>query len=333
MRGCLLPARLVAGVLALLLLLSACSNILPRSALPGGLTERVELTDTPFFAQQRYQCGPAALAMALGQRGVAVSPEALVAKVYLPGREGSVAPEMVATARSFGMLVYELPPSLDALLHELAAGNPVLVLQNLGLSWLPKWHYAVAVGYELERQQIVLRSGVTERRMISLALFDRTWQRANRWGITLLPPGRLPATDGTFNYFKGAYALEQTQQLEAALTAYRAGSERWPSSQPLWLAQANLEYRLGDYPAAGQTLRIALRHHPRAAPLWNHLAYPLAMQGCREVALSAIACALALALAPGETAYAQSQQEITAMPSAPGASCLPLACPAVSTLP
>jgi tetratricopeptide (TPR) repeat protein len=293
--------------------------------------ERVELSDTPFFAQQRYQCGPAALAMTLGQRGVAVNPEALVAKVYLPGREGSVAPEMIAAARSYGMLAYELPPSLDALLQELAAGNPVLVLQNLGLSWLPKWHYAVAVGYELERQQIILRSGVTERYPLSLALFDRTWQRAKRWGITLLPPGRLPATDGAFNYLKAAYALEQTQQLEAALTAYRAGSERWPSSQPLWLAQANLEYRLGDYPAAEQSLRTGISHQPLAAPLWNNLAYPLVMQGCREVALSAIACALALA--PGESAYAQSQQEITAMPSAPGASCLPLACPAVATPP
>lgn len=330
MRCCLLPARLVAGLLSLLLL-SACSHILPRSALPVGLPERVELTDTPFFAQQRYQCGPAALAMALGQRGVAVSPDALVARVYLPARQGSVAPEMVATARSYGMVVYELPPSLDALLHELAAGNPVLVLQNLGLGWLPKWHYAVAVGYELESQQIILRSGTTERYSLSLALFDRTWQRARRWGITLLRPGSLPATDDTLSYFKAAYALEQTQQPGAALAAYRSGSRRWPSSQPLWLAQANLEYRQGEYLAAEQTLRAALSHHPRAAALWNNLAYPLAAQGCHEVAMSAIACALELA--PGEAVYLQSQQELAAMPSVPGASCPPLVCPALATPP
>jgi hypothetical protein len=329
MAGCRLPAPLVAGLLPLLLLLSACSHTLPRSALPPGLPGAVELADTPFFAQQRYQCGPAALAMALGQRGVAVSPDELVAKVYLPARQGSVAPEMIATARGYGMLVYELPPSLDALLHELAAGNPVLVLQNLGLEWLPKWHYAVVVGYALTNQQLILRSGLRERHQVSMALFERTWQRAGRWGITLLRPGELPATDGHFSYLKAAYALEQTGQTAAALTSYRAGSGRWPDAPSLWLAQANLEYQQGDYPAAEQSLRTGLSHHPLAAPLWNNLAYALARQGCRATALTALSCATLLA--PGEEGYEQSRQEIAVMaPSGgeQGANCRPLACPA-----
>lgn len=324
-------ARLLAGVLFSLLLLSGCSQLLPRSALPLDLPERVELSDTPFFAQQRYQCGPASLAMVLGQRGVAVSPDELVAKVYLPQRQGSVAPEMIATARGYGMLVYELPLDLHALLREVAAGNPVLVLQNLGLEWLPKWHYAVAVGYDLSEQQLTLRSGLSERHWVSLALFDRTWLRAERWGITLLKPGSLPATDATFNYFKAAYALEQTQQPEAALAAYRSGSGRWPESLPLWLAQANLEYWQGDYPAAEQTLRAALKYHPAAASLWNNLAYPLAAQGCREEALAAVACAITLA--PAQAGYVESQQEIAVMSSRPGASCRPSVCPAASTPP
>jgi tetratricopeptide (TPR) repeat protein len=324
-----LRARLLAGVLFALLLLSGCSQILPRSSLPADLPERVELSDTPFFAQEQYQCGPASLAMVLGQRGVDVSPDELVAKVYLPEREGSVAPEMIAAARGYGMLVYELPPDLDALLREVAAGHPVLVLQNLGLSWLPKWHYSVAVGYDLSEQQLTLRSGLSERHRVSLALFDRTWLRAKRWGITLLRPGSLPATDATFNYFKAAYALEQTQQPEAALAAYRSGSRRWPESLPLGLAQANLEYRQGDYPAAEQSLRVALKYHSDAAALWNNLAYPLAAQGCREAALTALACAIALA--PAQAGYLESQHEIAVMPSSPGVNCHSPVCPVAPT--
>ncbi len=312
-------------MLFLLLQLSGCSHTLPRTTLPAGLPEQVELTETPFFAQQHYQCGPASLAMVLGQRGVAVNPEELTARVYLPERQGSVAPEMTATARSYGMLVYELPPTLDALLHEVAAGNPVLVLQNLGLPWLPKWHYAVVVGYELSNQQITLRSGTVERHQISLALFDRTWRRGNRWGVILLRPGSLPASDAHLNYLKAAYALEQTRQYAAALVAYRSGSERWPGELSFVLAQANLEYRLGDYSRAEETLREALGQHPLAAPLWNNIAYTLAQQGCRESALRAVSCAIALA--PAEEEYAQSHKEIMAMALTPGELCRPLRCP------
>lgn len=330
MLRCVNHTRLLAGVL-FLLWLSGCSHTLPRAALPTGLPEQVELSDTPFYAQERYQCGPASLAMALGQRGMVVSPEELVAKVYLPERQGSVAPEMVATARSYGMVVYELPPTLDALLREVAAGNPVLVLQNLGLSWLPKWHYAVVVGYELERQQLILRSGLTERHQISLALFDRTWQRGKRWGITLLRPEQLPASGDYFRYMKAAYALEQTGQYAAALSAYQSGSERWPGESVVWLAQANLHYRLGHYVESEKTLRSALGHHPQSPQLWNNLAYALAEQGCRESAFAAVVCAIQLA--PGEAGYVQSRGEIAMMAGRTSDPCVPVQCPSTTPTP
>ncbi|MCW8919808.1 MAG: PA2778 family cysteine peptidase [Gammaproteobacteria bacterium] len=330
----LTDARLLAGVLPVVLLLSACSQTLTRTTLPAELPQRVELAETPFYPQQRYQCGPAALAMALGQRGVAVGPDELVSRLYLPQRQGSVAPEMIATARGYGMVVYELSPSLDSLLREVAAGNPVVVLQNLGLAWLPKWHYAVVVGYDLERQQLVLRSGTTERHQPSLALFDRTWQRARRWGITLLQPGHLPASDDPLNYLKAAYALEQTQQPAAALAAYRGGSGRWPEVDLLWLAQANLEYGQGNYRGAEQSLRTGLAHHPLAAPLWNNLAYALAQQGCRAEALDAVACAMTLAPELAAPAYAESRGEISmmvgVMSGTPVARCRPISCPTES---
>lgn len=324
MSCCLRHARLLAGVL-LLVLLGGCSQLIPRETLPGDLPDVVELADTPFFAQERYQCGPAALAMVLGQRGLAVTPDELVARVYLPERQGSVAPEMVATARSYGMLVYELPPTLDALLREVAAGSPVLVLQNLGLSWLPKWHYAVVVGYDLGAQHITLRSGTIERHQVSLALFDRTWQRGKRWGITLLRPGELPAGSAHLNYMKGAYALEQTAQFDAALAAYHSACRRWPGETLSWLALANLQYLQGRYTEAADTLQLAIVHHPAAAQLWNNLGYALAGAGCGAVGLEAVECAIRLA--PEEVGYLQSREELAAQQRAVATECPVLSCP------
>ena len=52
----------------------------------------------------------------------------------------------------------------DALLAEpQASGNPVLVLQNLSLPWVPMWHSAVVICHDLARGEIILRSGTTER--------------------------------------------------------------------------------------------------------------------------------------------------------------------------
>ena len=103
--------------------------------------------------------------------GREATPETLLSQVYVPGRKGSLQAEMLAAARRHRLVAYTLAPRLADLLHEIAAGNPVLGLQNLGLDWVPRWHYAVAIGYDLEERQIVLRSGVTHRLAMSLDTF------------------------------------------------------------------------------------------------------------------------------------------------------------------
>ena len=58
------------------------------------------------------------------------------------------------------MVALRTAPRLADLLQEVAAGHPVIVLQNLGLEWIPVWHYSVVIGYDLSRGQLVLRSGL-----------------------------------------------------------------------------------------------------------------------------------------------------------------------------
>ena len=83
---CSIKARFLAGFLFLSSLLSGCAIILPQtSALkehrPAELPARAELTEVPFFPQEEYQCGPAALAMALNAAGLSVTPESLIEQV------------------------------------------------------------------------------------------------------------------------------------------------------------------------------------------------------------------------------------------------------------
>ena len=239
MRASRTPAA--AGVLVLAALAAGCASA-PVSELvsqpPAGLASRAEIERVPFFAQEDYQCGPASLAMVLRHAGRDATPEALVGQVYLPARQGALQAEMLATTRRQGLVAYVLAPRLGALLGEVAAGHPAVVLQNLALDWAPRWHYAVVIGYDLPARSIVLRSGTTRRLEMSLDTFERTWARGGHWAMLALEPGRVPAQVDEHRYLAALAALERVAP-SAARTGYAAALARWPGSAGAGLGLGN----------------------------------------------------------------------------------------------
>lgn len=282
-----------AGAALLLLWLAGCST-LSSSLRPGADLPPQAYAETPFFPQEIYHCGPAALAGALGAAGVAIQPEALAPQVYLPGREGSLQAELVAAARAQGRIAYLLAPSLETALREVAAGHPVLVLQNLGLSWYPRWHYALLIGYDLDERSVTLHSGAQRDYVTALATFERTWARAGRWGLVVLPPEVLPATAGELAYVGAAAALERSHPV-AAQTAYRTALARWPASLVAQLGLGNACYAQDDLTGAAQAFAAAAAAHPGSALAHNNLAHVLGRLGRREEALAAARRAVELA--------------------------------------
>jgi tetratricopeptide (TPR) repeat protein len=286
----------VAGVLLLLILLTGCASPQVRTLLehpPAALPPRAELAAVPFFPQQDYQCGPAALATALTHAGVSVSPEALVSQVYLPAREGSLQAEMLAATRRHGLLAYPLAPRLQDLLLEVSAGNPVIVLQNLSLAFAPIWHYAVVVGYDRESEEIILRSGTTRRLAMTLSTFERTWARSRHWAMVVLQPDRLASTAAEADHIAAAAALERSSPA-AAQRAYASALVRWPSNIVARLGLGNAAYAQGKLTEAETAYHQATLEHPQSGDAWNNLAQVRFELGRKNEALAAAQRAVAL---------------------------------------
>lgn len=273
---------LARGLLAVALLFaSGCaslqSNQLVRA--PGDLTQRTELKDVPFYPQEAYQCGPAALATVLNAAGASVTPEGLAPQVYLPERLGSLQLELMGATRQHGLIPYVLQPQLVDVLKEVEAGNPVLILQNLGVSWYPKWHYAVVVGFDLSQGEIILRSGPEARHVRSMQRFEHTWKRSGYWAMVTMPPERLPRTASEAQYIHAIVDFERVQRWHDATRAYETALTRWPHNLVGRIGLGNSRYAVGALSDAEAAYRQATRDHPDAAPAFNNLAQVLAEQG------------------------------------------------------
>lgn len=293
---------------------------------PDGLPPRAELEETPFFAQERYQCGPAALAMLLTEQGRAATPGELVDEVYVPARQGSLRPEMRAAIRARGLVAYPLEPEMKALLAEIAAGRPVLVMQNLGLSWYPRWHYAVAVGYDLPASEIVLRSGTIRRRVTELPNFERTWARSGHWAQVVVPPEETPATAEPLPWLAAVRELEETGHTAAARSGYRSATRKWPDESAAWMARGNAAYEADDAAEARRAFAAAVRLQPGAADHWNNYAYALAATGCGDAAVDAARCAVTLS--GGNEGTRATLDDLRGSDTASGDRCPIPACPA-----
>lgn len=302
--------RWMVGIV-IIMLLSACSSIsqthLLRKIAPN-IPPLNEITSVPFYPQRDYQCGPAALATIINFYKPQTTVEELIPLVYIPKLKGSLQVEMIAASRRFNRLTIQLDGKLESILKEVARGNPVLVMQNLGFETIPFWHYAVVVGYDLEKQDIILRSGEIKRYIRPFSVFERTWKRSDFWSVVMVPPGLMPVTATEDNYTKAAINFETSSAAKSSVQAYQTGIDRWPNNFILQMGLGNSAFATKDFTLAERAFLRATTLQPGTAEAWNNLSYALLLQGKQNEALDVIN--QALQLAPDNKDFISSKQDI-----------------------
>jgi hypothetical protein len=287
-------ARPRAGLLVFIaaLLLGGCAQLVPqtiglRSDWPAGVPQTVELTQVPFFPQEDYECGPAALATVLVNSGIGVTPEGLAKQVFLPARKGSLQVEMLAAPRSYGRVTYQLAPKYSDLLREVAAGNPVIVLHDAGM-FFTQWHYSVVNGFDYPSGTIYLRSGKDKRLEMPFTYFERTWIAGKYWAMVAMPPDRIPVTANENGWVNAVIAMARTAPVEASILGYRTALARWPDNVPAAIGLASMHHQRGEHAQALAVLRAAQQRNPQSAIVANNLAQVLSDSGKHAEALAAL---------------------------------------------
>lgn len=264
-----------------------------RLSLDDELPATVSALAFQHFDNPDFHCGPATLASILDFYQRPADFEHLSSQLILPGKGGTLQLDMDRVARQQGLVPYPVGDDFNELLLWLDRGHPVLLFENLGLSWAPKWHYSLLRGYDLERRMAVLSSGKHPYLEVSFHTLNNTWQRGGAWARVLLPPETAAANISVREQLRQGQNLLATGLHDSAYALFkRLAADDQPLAQ---IALGNLYYQQQRWPDSQQAYQQALQQLPFNASLWFNYSLSLASE-CPTAAQQALMCSQQLGL-------------------------------------
>lgn len=175
-----------AGVFLILVLFtpSAVSCIGPAGAPSSAGSMPADariIRDVPFFPQEKFQCGPAAMASVLNYRGLRITPEEVAREIYSESARGTLNIDMVFFAERKGMKAVQYSGSLTDLKNNIDGANPVIVLVDYGFLNYRKDHFMVVVGYD--GGSVIAHSGKNSFLPVPNDDFLKIWNKTKNWSL------------------------------------------------------------------------------------------------------------------------------------------------------
>lgn len=269
-------------ILAYSLLLGGCatSKIQDYRSTNEPTNKKLEV---PFVAQGDNLCGPATLKMASEKYIPGTPLETYKKFAFAEKAGGTFKSDMLSTTRRLGLVPYRVS-NLKTMLSEIDQNRPVIVFQNLGLSWFPKWHYALLTGYDSQKNIVYLHSGFTAYDEMGFSLFVRTWKRGENWSYAILPSDIIPSYAEWEEVLDNATTFDNLKNIDVSRNIYSSMTKRWPNRFEPYLGLANIEYALNKKKSAISYIKKAIEIEPNHPALLYNLAVLYQETGQKKLA-------------------------------------------------
>jgi predicted double-glycine peptidase len=169
-------------------LLVACAPTSHRTAIPQNA---IIIHGVPFFQQEEYQCGPAALATVInfwyvkGNTGRRLSLEEAVARTYSPSARGVLGIDLEMHAKKLGFEAAGKAAGIDDLRRAILDGMPVIILVDYGFSIYQRNHFMVVTGFGPDF--VIVNSGRRENEVVLNEDLGKIWKKTGYWSLIIKP--------------------------------------------------------------------------------------------------------------------------------------------------
>ncbi len=259
----------------------ACTSVhIPTktSLLEKNIPTYHKINAVPVIEQADHYCGPAALATVAQYNKRSLSQAKAASMVYTKGRKGTFQHDIVSAIQRLNLLAVPVRSPTD-LFIEISQNYPVLIFQNLGLSWYPTWHYSVISGYDIDEENVFIHDGTAQAKWQSMSTVFKTWKRTENWGYIAVSPGTIPKTATAENLLQSTAQLEAAGHLESAKQSYKAILDHFPKQHAAYFGLGNIAVTEKNYGLAIKNYKSALSLKTDYVPALNNLGYAYSFSG------------------------------------------------------
>lgn len=160
------------------------------ASLKSGQAEGAYIDGVPFFPQNEYLCGPAALAGVMAFYGAEETMDGVAKAVYNEKLRGALPMDLLVYARDRGFETSYYKGGFDDLAERVGRGEPLILFLNLGYDIYPVGHYIVAVGISRRDGAVIAHSALEREKVYGMKELQKAWSRTGYSTLLVRPKGR-----------------------------------------------------------------------------------------------------------------------------------------------
>lgn len=243
--------------------------------------DRYYIPQVPFIKQRKNFCGPASIAAVLNYWGKDISQDDVASELYIAPAKGTLNIDIAGYVMKHGLWAQEYNADFEGLKPYIRANIPVVVLQELGLAPLVKYHYSILIGYDDANKFVILHTARSQDKKVGYRNFKSSWKHAGNWALIVAPPEDVAWQLDPSAHNRLGNLCERIERFDLALLHYNEVIRQRPKEPLGYFNAGNVYLKKGDFEEAVSYYKKALSFSPDNADFYNNLA-------CAELELGRI---------------------------------------------